>query len=164
MRNRTVSLTFFSRVATAALSLALGTATAAGAQTSEPQPPPAAPSFAAPAPSYATPVSGEHISGVIAAVTGKYTLQVRDSRGFLDNVELHQGTIINPRGLTLAAGMQVTISGSNAGAAFSANQIDAPYTIAVVPGYAYGPAYGLGFGFGGPGWGWGSRFRSSFWW
>jgi invasion protein IalB len=162
MRNRTVSLTFFSRVAVGALTLAFGAATVAGAQTSETQPAPAPPTFAAPAPSYATPVTGEHISGVIAAVTGKYTLQVRDSRGFLDNIELHQGTIINPRGLTLAAGMQVTISGTNAGSAFSANQIDAPYTIAVVP--AYGPAYGLGFGFGGPGWGWGSGFRSSFWW
>jgi hypothetical protein len=125
----------------------------------------AAPPMAAAPPTYAAPPSGEEqITGTISAVTGKYTLQVRDSRGFIDNVELHQGTIINPTGLTLAPGMQVTILGKNGGASFAANRIDAPYTLAVVvPGYGYEPWGTWGFGFGsGWGWGWGLGFRGGF--
>jgi hypothetical protein len=149
------------RAVAGAVALTLGAAAAAGAQTIAPAP--LQSDASAPPPTYAAPATGETISGSITAVTGKYTLQVRDSRGFIDNVTLHQGTIINPRGLTLAPGMQVTISGSNAGSAFAANQIDAPYTVALVPGYGYGPGFGaLGFGFGG--WGWGARVRGGFWW
>jgi hypothetical protein len=177
MNNR-VSLLPTVRAAAGALVLTLASVGVAGAQTNgdmtaqpmQPAPPmnaqPAPPMGAQPAtpPSYSAPAPGETISGHITAVTGKYTLQLRDNRGFIDNVVLHQGTIINPRGLTLAPGMQVSINGSNAGSAFQANQIDAPYTVALVPGYGYAaPFYGsLGIGFGG--WGWGPRFRGGFWW
>jgi hypothetical protein len=151
------------RAVAGAVALTLGAGAAAGAQTIAPAA--LQTDASAPPPTYAAPATGETISGSITAVTGKYTLQLRDSRGFIDNVTLHQGTIINPRGLMLAAGMQVTITGSNAGSAFAANQIDAPYTVALVPGYGfgYGPGFGaLGFGLGG--WGWGARVRGGFLW
>jgi hypothetical protein len=119
------------------------------------------PAAAQPTPSYAAGAADERIQGTIAAINGPYDISVRDSRGFLDNVTLHQGTIINPTGLTLAPGQSVTISGINQGGAFAANEIDTPYTnLAVVPypvyygypyGYGwrgYGPAYHIGLGFG----------------
>jgi hypothetical protein len=110
-------------------------------------------------PSYATPSNEEQITGSITAVPGKYALQVRDTRGFIDNVTLHPGTIINPTGLKLAAGMQVSITGVNAGQTFTANQIDAPYAIALVAR----PDSTIGIGFA-PSWGWGPRYRGGFWW
>jgi len=102
-----------------------------------------------PAPSYARPPANdeETIHGRISLIDGKYHLDVRDDRGFIDNVEMHQGTIINPTGLQLAPGMTVTILGYNRGPVFAANEIDTPYQ-------AYGfarepyPAYSVGFGFG----------------
>ena len=117
----------------------------------------------APLPSYATGSTDETVHGTIASVNGAYDISVRDDRGFIDNVTLHQGTIINPTGLTLATGQKVTILGHANGAAFSANQIDTPYQTYAVDysygypsyggfGYAYGyrpyPFYGVGFGFG----------------
>ncbi|HTW83027.1 MAG TPA: hypothetical protein VMD91_03035 [Candidatus Sulfotelmatobacter sp.] len=113
------------------------------------------PSYAQPAaPSYAT--QDEQIHGRIIAFDGQYSLQVRDDRGFVDNVQLHQGTIINPTGLTLAPGMVVAISGYNAGPFFAANEIDTPYTsyggdwyYLGHPWWYYGPTFSLGFFFGG---------------
>jgi hypothetical protein len=160
MMNHFARLAPIARAAAGAAVLTLGAMSVAMAQ-------PAPPMNAAPPPSYAAPVAGgdEQITGHISAITGKYTLQVRDNRGYLDNVTLHQGTIINPTGLTLAPGMQVTISGINAGSSFAANEINTPYTVALVqplyPGYGYG--YG-GFGFGWGGFGWGPRYRLGFGW
>jgi hypothetical protein len=132
-------------------------------------------------PSYARPSYGSDedvVKGQVVAFDGGYNLQVRDDRGFIDNVILHQGTIINPTGLRLSPGMTVTVRGVNRGHALDANQIDTPYTtygavpvypypVAVVPYYypfgAY-PAYGFGYGYGprfsigigiGPAYGWG---------
>jgi hypothetical protein len=112
-------------------------------------------------PSYATGNTDETIHGTIAAVNGARDISVRDDRGFVDHVTLHQGTIINPTGLTLAPGQKVTILGQANGQAFSANQIDTPYHSYGVGfdygypyygGYAYGfrpyPVYGFGFGYG----------------
>ncbi len=83
---------------------------------------------------------------------------MRDEQGYVDNVQLHQGTIINPTGLTLAPGMVVSILGYNAGPFFAANEIDTPYTFyAGAPYYQghpwsyYGPTVSLGFFFGNPG-------------
>ncbi len=95
-------------------------------------------------PSYA--VSQETIHGRIAGLDGADRLTVRDDRGFVDNVSLHPGTIINPTGLRLAAGQSVTILGHTKGKTFEAYEIDTPYTsysaAPVVPyPYAY-PAYG----------------------
>jgi hypothetical protein len=68
---------------------------------------PAAAQPAAP-PSYA--VQGEEqIQGTIRSIDGKYAISVRDRRGFVDNVALHDGTVINPTGLRLAPGQRVTI-------------------------------------------------------
>jgi hypothetical protein len=140
------------------------------AQTATPDSPP---SYARP--SYGTP--DETIHGRISSFDGAYSLQVRDDRGFIDNVQLQQGTVINPTGIRLQSGMSVTIHGVNRGAAFAANQIDTPYqsygaTYGDVPvgpyvypaypyplypypvysypiyGYPYGPGFSFGFGFG----------------
>lgn len=118
-------------------------------------------------PSYAQPApSGEgQIRGRITSFDGQFAVGVRDERGYIDNVRLHPGTIINPTGITLAPGMVVSILGYNAGSYFSANEVDTPYTYyGGVPYYYghpwdyYGPAISLGFFFGNPGWWHGSYF------
>jgi len=107
------------------------------------------------APSYAL-NPATTITGTVASVNGKYAISVRDDRGFIDNVSLHDGTIINPTGLTLAPGEQVTIEGSPAGGTFVADEINTPYSSYAAypyPGYAARPypavSLGIGFGFGG---------------
>lgn len=109
-------------------------------------------------PSYAQPSTEQTIAGRIAAINSTFNISVRDDKGYIDNVELHRGTIINPTGLTLAVGMRVTILGYNAGGFFEANEIDTPYKysgplpppVYYGPGwwypgyeYGYGPAFGL---------------------
>jgi hypothetical protein len=113
-------------------------------------------------PSYAQPATvseDEQIHGRIVNFDGQYSLQIRDERGFVDNVQLHQGTIINPTGLTLAPGMIVSVDGYNDGPYLAANEIDTPYTnyggVAYYEGYPwyhYGPSISLGFFFGNAGW------------
>ena len=116
-------------------------------------------------PSYAQPAVGsnvETITGRINSVEGTFLITLLDDRGFVDSVQLHQGTIINPTGLALEPGMSVTIIGYNAGPAFDANEIDAQYSYAgPYPepvyygpgswypgfGYGYGPAFSLGLVF-----------------
>ena len=123
----------------------------------------ALPVLADPLPSYAVGTTDETIHGTIASVEGPNQISVRDARGFLDNVTLHRGTIINPTGLMLQPGQTVTIAGKTQGNVFSANEIDTPYhTVALAPyypgygyyGYPYGRGYygaypfvGAGFGF-----------------
>ena len=115
-----------------------------------------------PMPSYAV-TKVETIKGTISSFNGAYTMYVRDVRGYIDHVTLHQGTIINPTGIRLQPGYPVTISGRTNGSTFEADQIDTPYRI--VSGYGY-PAYGYGYGYPyypypvvglslGWGWGWG---------
>jgi hypothetical protein len=128
------------------------------------------PSYAVPpqeqvqqAPPQANDQGDETVTGQIASVDGPFNIQVADERGFVDNVQLHQGTVINPTGLTLAAGMDVTIQGYADDGALQANEIDTPYEYAGplptpvyygagywYPGFAYGygPAFGLSFVFG----------------
>jgi hypothetical protein len=123
-------------------------------------------------PSYGEPVSNDdeaQIHGRILSFDGAYNVQVRDEKGYVDNVQLHQGTIINPTGLTLAPGMVVSIMGYNAGPYFAANEIDTPYTFyGGYPYYAghpwdyYGPSVSLGFFFGNPGWWHGGGFGGGF--
>ena len=120
------------------------------------------------APSYAQQGYSDdaQIRGRIASFDGGYNLQVRDDKGYIDNVELHQGTIINPTGLELAPGMVVSILGFNQGPTFAANEIDTPYLYQEgVPYYGghpwnyYGPSISLGFFFGGnSGWWHGGSF------
>jgi hypothetical protein len=122
-------------------------------------------------PQYGQPQYGqpqdESIHGRIYSINSTFNITVTDDNGFMDNVELHQGTVINPTGLTLAPGMEVTIAGYNGGPAFEANEIDTPYTyygpqpVPVYygsgwwyPGYSYGygPSFLLDVVFGGGGW------------
>jgi len=149
--------------------IALAAAAVPGAAFAQATAPAALPSYARPS----TAAAGETIHGRIASFDGAYNLQVRDDRGFVDNVQLEQGTVINPTGIRLATGMSVTIYGVNRGAAFAANRIDTPYdsygaTYGPVPvygslvypdypyavypypviGYPYGPPFAIGFGFG----------------
>jgi hypothetical protein len=121
-------------------------------------------------PTYARPgantnAPAEIIHGRIASVNGAFRIVVADDRGFNDDVALGHGTIIYPTGLTLVAGMTVTVHGYNAGNSFAAQEIDTDYQYngpapqAVYYGndywypgfaYGYGPAFSLGFlgGFG----------------
>jgi hypothetical protein len=81
------------------------------------------------APTYAVPANAdgnETVSGRITWFDGRFDLQIRDDRGFIDNVQLRQGTVINPTGLTLRTGMPVQIRGRNRGFALVAVQIDSP--------------------------------------
>jgi hypothetical protein len=127
------------------------------------------------APSYAQPPTAydgggdQQIRGRIVNFDGGYNIQVRDDKGYIDNVVLHQGTIINPTGITLAPGMVVSILGYNAGSYFGANEVDTPYTYyGGVPYYAgrpwdyYGPTVSLGFFFGNTGWWHGGYFGSGY--
>jgi hypothetical protein len=125
------------------------------------------PSYAQGQPSYAN--GEENIHGRIVSFDGAYALQVRDEQGYIDNVQLHQGTIINPTGLTLEPGMVVSILGYNAGPYLAANEVDTPYTYyGGVPWYGghpwnyYGPSISLGFFFGNAGWWHGGYFGGGY--
>jgi hypothetical protein len=121
-------------------------------------------------PSYAqAAVQDEQVRGRIAGFDGGYSLTVNDDRGYVDTVQLHQGTIINPTGLTLQSGMVVSILGYNAGSYFAANEIDTPYTLyGAVPYYGgrpwtyWGPSVSLGFFFGNTGWWHGAYFHGPY--
>lgn len=92
-------------------------------------------------------VPGEsQLHGRITAFNGRYDVHVQTRSGEIDDVTLHQGTIINPTGLTLRPGMRVTILGNRDGGSFDANEIDTPYHVALAPIPAYGPlAYEPGY-------------------
>jgi hypothetical protein len=75
---------------------------------------------------YAMRTAEQTVHGVITSIDGRYGLTVRDDRSETDRVTLHQGTIIDPTGLQLSPGMQVTITGHPGSATFDVNRIDAP--------------------------------------
>lgn len=110
-------------------------------------------------PSYA--VHEQTIKGRVARFDLPYDLYVRSRHGDLDHVLLHQGTIINPTGLTLESGMSVTVYGRPEGSVFAANEIDTPYHYAprMYDYYPYGPGWYQPWGFG---WSWG--WRPWGWW
>jgi hypothetical protein len=106
--------------------------------------------------------ANQQIQGTVAAINGTWNITVADANGYADSVALHQGTIINPTGLTLEPGMQVTIDGYADGPNFDALEIDTPYQYqgpaptavyygpgAWYPGYAtgWGPSFSLFFDF-----------------
>jgi len=108
-------------------------------------------------PSYAVP-GDTSIHGVVRSVDDQYHITVRDANGYVDHVTLHDGTIINPRGLKLSPGQSVTILGQPSGSTFAANEIDTPYSrygyaypayypypVYPYPAYGYYPAFGFGF-------------------
>jgi hypothetical protein len=120
-------------------------------------------------PSYAQQSANEQIRGRVTSFDGAYNLTVQDERGFTDNVQLHDGTIINPTGLTLAPGMVVSILGQNDGDVLAANEVDTPYQFDNAVAYYggrpwndYGPTIGLSFFFGNTGWWHGNDFGGGF--
>jgi hypothetical protein len=72
-----------------------------------------------------SPPRDQTLHGVITAIQGRYELTVLDDRKDGESVTLHQGTIINPTGLQLRTGMQVTIAGHASRDTFAADKIDA---------------------------------------
>ena len=115
--------------------------------------------------------SEEDVHGRVVDFDGAYSLTVRDERGFIDTVRLHDGTIINPTGLTLAPGMVVNILGFDAGGYLAANEIDTPYTFydgePCYDGHVWsywGPTVSLGFFFGNVGWWHGNYFGGDYAW
>lgn len=105
----------------------------------------------APVPSYAQPSAPgtETIKGTITGFSGKYGVTLRDERGFVDNVQMHQGTIINPNGISLQKGMPVSIVGRADGLLFLADEVDTPYPASAVPPYyigVFGSPFYTGFG------------------
>jgi hypothetical protein len=101
----------------------------------------------------AAPAQDQQIHGRIASIDGTFNLTVQDDNGYLDAIQLQQGTIINPTGLTLAPGMIVTVIGYPNGSVFNAVEIDTPYNYsgpAPTPAY-YGPGWwypGFAYGYG----------------
>jgi hypothetical protein len=148
--------TNFLKVAGFAAAFALTTLAASAQQTPPyaegPPPPPSGPP-----PAYASNPEPT-IRGVVTRIDAKYQIHIRDRAGYIDNVSLHDGTIINPRGIPLQPGMRVVIMGHPEGQAFIANEIDVPNAVGYVP-YYYGPGpYYVGFGFGY------RRFYGRGWW
>ena len=76
--------------------------------------------------STATQSNKDTLNGVVSAINGKYSLTVRNDRGELENVTLHQGTVILPTGLRLQPQIQVNVVGHADGNTFDADEIDAP--------------------------------------
>jgi hypothetical protein len=113
----------------------------------------ALPAAAQAVPSYAT--TQASIRGRVSGFDGKYALTVRDAKGYVDRVQLHDGTVINPRGLTLGSGMTVTVYGRAEGDHFVADEIDTPYhrdyayvAYPYAPYPYYGPYWGPYYRFG----------------
>lgn len=89
---------------------------------------------------------GETIHGTIVSLDGAGNLELRDDRGFVDNVRLEPTVDVTPAGTQLARGMRVTISGANAGAVFAAERVAAvdappPAPQVAAPSYAYPAPY-----------------------
>jgi hypothetical protein len=116
---------------------------------------------------YAAAGQDSQIQGTVASINDTWNITVADANGYADSVALHQGTIINPTGLTLEPGMSVTIDGYADGPNFDAMEIDTPYQysgpapVAVYygpgswyPGYAagWGPSFSLVFNSGSRSW------------
>ena len=102
-----------------------------------------------PPPTYARPDNGQNIRGTIMRFEGKYGITMRDERGYVDNIMLHQGTVILPTGLALQPGMQVEIYGVPDGHVFAAGEVDLRQPYGGFIPVPVGPAIGIGIGFGG---------------
>jgi len=94
------------------------------------------------------------ITGEIASVDGPFNIRVADDDGFLDEVQLHPGTVIIPAGLQFAVGMHITVEGYvDDDGLFQATQVDAeyPYAGEPPPPAYYGPGWwypGFDYGYG----------------
>jgi hypothetical protein len=108
-------------VGAAAVASAVAVCGLAGAVTAQ-----TAPSFAQTAPSFGQALGNETLEGVLVRFVPRtpYELGLRDDRGSLDTVRLHDKTLIFPIGLKLRLGMRIRVLGFNGGSAFTANEID----------------------------------------
>jgi hypothetical protein len=126
-------------------------------------------------PSYAV-ASQQSVKGTISGFNGQYTVFVQDEKGYTDNIQLHDGTVINPTGLRLQEGMRVTVYGYPNGSVFQAYRIDTqlPANYGYQGGYGQGGygyggdpygGYGYGgYGYGGyPGYGYGNGYGYGPW-
>jgi hypothetical protein len=93
------------------------------------------PSYAVPGPAPAA--DRETIHGQVASFdTASGSLQLNDDRGFVDNVQLGQGTVVRPQDAQLQPGMVVTIVGVAQGSVFAADSVDVGGTAAGGPALA----------------------------
>jgi hypothetical protein len=101
-------------------------------------------------PSYAV-ASQQSIKGTITGFNGQYAVFVQDEKGYTDNVQMHDGTVINPTGIRLQEGMKVTIYGYPNGSVFQAYRIDTQYpaNYGYQGGYGYGGYPNGGYAYGG---------------
>jgi hypothetical protein len=99
------------------------------------------PASGAQLPSYSRPdaVSGEEtIRGRITNFFGQNVVEIRDERGFFDEVYVEPTTPITPAGTILAPDMQVAVLGYNRGNLFAASEIDMIYpTAGMLPSFPY---------------------------
>jgi hypothetical protein len=93
-------------------------------------------------PSYAV-GSQQSIKGTISSFDGQYSVLVQeDGKNYTDNVQMHEGTVINPTGIRLQPGMKVTVYGYANGSVFRADRIDTAYPA----NYGYGGYPNGGYG------------------
>jgi hypothetical protein len=106
-----------------------------------------------PAYAHPDPDAAQTISGSIDRLSGTYGMTLRDDRGYLDDVRLHHGTVIQPTGTTLRPGMHVTLHGRADGKVFDVDEVDVAESDVSQPGYAspyvpYGGGYDFGYVYG----------------
>jgi hypothetical protein len=152
--------TRFSLLKVAALSAAFSLALPVLASAQQPY---GQPSYAQPPPSYG---NQQAIKGTISGFDGQWVVYMHDEKGYTDHITLHQGTIINPTGIKLLEGMQVTVYGYADGPTFQANAVNVAYSPYSPyygsngePAYGYDQGYGYGYGYpayGYPGYGYGA--------
>lgn len=71
-------------------------------------------------------------------------MQLDDDRGFIDNVQLEQNTVVEPRDAELSPGTVVTIVGAAQGSVFAADRVDVGHSaVAAAPPEPAGPPPGL---------------------
>jgi hypothetical protein len=114
-------------VALAALALCIGSGSLAAAQQAAPAPNPTPISLPTLPPS-ATPLEKQAIDALTGLVRTqihninntsngpvtyfkRFEMQVQTSAGTFQNIHLHQGTVINPRGESIRVGQQVSVGG-----------------------------------------------------
>lgn len=113
--------------------LTLAVAAAPGAARAQSAPNSGAPSYAVPAPAD----DRETIHGQVASFDpNSGNLQLNDDRGFVDNVQLGQNTVVRPRDAQLQPGLAVTIVGVARGPVFAADSVDVGGPAAAGPAVA----------------------------
>ena len=111
-------------VAIAGVLLALGLCAGVDSQTG---PPGSSGVPASSLPPYARFDNERRIEGRIRAIDRPYRVTLHDFSGYVDSVQLHRGTVINPTGTQLRVGMLVTIYGHLNDGEFLVDEVDTEY-------------------------------------